>query len=360
VSEFLITLETDYAQTDAEAVCRAKRFWDLDPFPDIPPALLSSEHIKAYTKQTSMIHPFYEQRDRLKSASYEINPGGQFIYWDDKGNKITQNIAKGETITLLANSISFIQLESDLQLPNYIAVRFNLRITHVHRGLLLGTGPLVDPGYHGKILIPLHNLTAEKYVIRADEGLIWMEFTKTSHRTRTQATRGPFLCEFDGIEIRKNNKSPEYYFDKANKNLPIQSSIPQAIASARNLALAADRSARRAERTVQIILGIGVVTIAAAVVGLVVGLFQYFEAGRANAIAAYSLASGIGNTASEANASAKKALSDLDGLKNQLDQQALGTSEQLQAVRAQLDALEAELRRLSDQRSPASPSPNPP
>ena len=59
-----------------------------------------------------------------------------------------------------------------MRLPNYIAVQFNLRITHVHRGLLLGTGPLVDPGFHGKILIPLHNLTSEKYIIRADEGLI--------------------------------------------------------------------------------------------------------------------------------------------------------------------------------------------
>ena len=45
------------------------------------------------------------------------------------------------------NSITFVQIESKIRLPNYIALRFNLRIQHVHRGLLLGTGPLVDPGF---------------------------------------------------------------------------------------------------------------------------------------------------------------------------------------------------------------------
>jgi deoxycytidine triphosphate deaminase len=346
VSEFLINLETNYAETPEEADRRAEISRNIDPFPVIPAALLSSEHIKAYAKQTSMIHPFCERRDRLKSASYEINPGGLFIYWDDVGRKIGQKIEKGGTITLPENSISFVQLESELRLPHYIAVRFNLRITHVHRGLLLGTGPLVDPGFHGNILIPLHNLTSEKYVIRADEGLIWMEFTKTSHQTRTQSSSSRSPAEFEGIEVRKNRQPPEYYFDKANKNRPIQSSIPRAITDARNRAVSADQSARRAQRTNQIFFGIGVLAIA----GTVVGLFQYFEASRGNAIAAYNLATGIGNTASQAALDAKKAQSDLNDVGNRLSAEAQRTAEQLQVIRAQLDAVQAEVRRLSDQR----------
>ena len=48
----------------------------------------------------------------------------------------------------------------------------------------MGTGPLVDPGFEGKLLIPLHSLTADDYEIEAGEGLIWVEFTKLSPNER--------------------------------------------------------------------------------------------------------------------------------------------------------------------------------
>lgn len=180
-----------------------------------------------------MIHPFDSEPDSLKSASYEVRAGGQFIYWDEDGKKVVQPIKKDGTFTLLANSISYVQVECDFLLPQYIAVRFNLRITHVHRGLLLGTGPLVDPGFHGKLLVPLHNLTSDEYTIRGDEGLIWMEFTKTSHTATAAEVTGAPQDEFVETPIRKNDKPPEYYFDRASKNRPIRSSIPVAVAGCR-------------------------------------------------------------------------------------------------------------------------------
>jgi hypothetical protein len=48
-------------------------------------------------------------------------------------------------------------------------------------GPLLGTGPLVDPGFRGKLLIPMHNLTASDYELATKEALIWIEFTKTTY-----------------------------------------------------------------------------------------------------------------------------------------------------------------------------------
>jgi hypothetical protein len=103
-----------YAMTSEEAESRSEKYRgaDVDPFPEIPPALLSSEHIKAYVRETGMIYPFRDDRERLKSASYEVNAGGQFIYWDEKGNKIATPIKKDGTFTLPPNSISFVQIES--------------------------------------------------------------------------------------------------------------------------------------------------------------------------------------------------------------------------------------------------------
>jgi hypothetical protein len=65
-------------------------------------------------------------------------------------------------------------------LPQYIAVRFNLKIDNVYRGLLLGTGPLIDPGWCGRLSFPLHNLTTNDYEFKAGDEVIWVEFTKIS------------------------------------------------------------------------------------------------------------------------------------------------------------------------------------
>ena len=288
---------------------------DLDPFPDILPALLSSEHIKAYVRQTGMIHPFVDDSSRLKSASYEVNAGGRFIYWDEAGKKIVKPITKDATLTLPPNSISFVQIESEFRLPQYIAVRFNLRITHVHRGLLLGTGPLVDPGFHGNLLIPLHNLTSDEYTIRGDEGLIWVEFTKTSHKPRPARVRDAPQDTLAMTEPRKNDRPPEYYFDRASKNKPIQSSIPLVVADARKLAQSASKAAQRAERSNRIFVGAGLLAIA----GTVVALFSFFEAVKANAIAAYNLAATVTAAATQAASDAKRAQDDIKELRGKLD-----------------------------------------
>lgn len=348
-----VAAETEFAVLEREAERRSRRYTalgiDIDPFPGIPPALLSSEHIKAYVRETGMVFPFdHHDEGRLKSASYEVNPGGTFIYWDEDKKKIAQEISRTETFTLPANSISFVQLDCQFRLPQYIAVRFNLRIQHVHRGLLLGTGPLVDPGFNGTLLVPLHNLTSEPYVIRGDEGLIWIEFTKTSHRAAPVAVRDPVDDKLSAIDPKKFNKPPEYYFDKSNKNRPIQSSIPLVVSEAKDLATKSALAADRAERLNRIFVGAGLLAVA----GIVVALLSFFETVKANVIAAYNLSSTVTTTATQAAAEAKVAQTGLAELKGRFE-----------ATQKQLDDLKAELARLHLPTGGADSSrsvPNPP
>ena len=114
-------------------------------------------------------------------------------------------------------------------MPDFIALRFNLQIQHVHRGLLLGTGPLVDPGFWGKLCIPLHNLTDQDYEIPKEEGLIWLEFTKTTLPTdKTDDARVPL----EGISHdEKGHWDIEKFLNKAasqyrGHKVPIKSSLP--------------------------------------------------------------------------------------------------------------------------------------
>lgn len=272
-----------YPTNREDAQARWNLCSDDDPFPSVPATILSSEHVKAYAKNATLMHPFYE--DKVKAATYEVRPGGQFIRWDPVSNKkVVEDIEtlkkSGKTsITIPKNSIAFVQLESEFYLPSYIAARFNLRITHVHRGLLLGTGPVVDPGFRGHILIPIHNLTSDDYDIDLTDGIIWVDFTKTS-RAVNLSNSGLEKDAFQPMPPYKIDRAPEYYLEKANQNNPIQSSIPQSIKDMEGRSRTLEASARRMKRNSYFLTTVGVIAIA----GIFVSLYSFMETARATTI----------------------------------------------------------------------------
>lgn len=278
-----------------EAKHRYEKWKSRDPFPGVKPALLHSGQIRDYILKTGILSPF--TRDDLKSikpASLEIPFEGRVVYWDENEKMVDKWInAKQGTeppgqFTLKRNSIAFVQVKPRFQLPDYIAVRFNLKITHVYRGLLLGTGPLVDPGYQGPLYIPLHNLTSRDYTFLGGEGLLWMEFTKLQwdNDNRSQsfdaADANPVCPEgFEPFPTNKTDMALEDFFKKASNNRPIASSIPQEIKKAREASEAAAKS-------VAWIKGLGFVF----VIGILLGLIGVFKA---TWDLAYSVKHGIGD-----------------------------------------------------------------
>lgn len=244
----------DFVKDDdeTEAARRAEQFQSKDPFPSVPLALLSSAEIYDYVRVTAMLHPFHE--NNLKSASYQARAGGKYLIWKPDGKRETKEVKIGQPIILPRNSISFVQTEPTFRLPNYIAIRFNLRITHVHRGLLLGTGPLVDPGFQGKIFIPLHNLTDSDYEFRTEEGLIWIEFTKTTFDFKPTEKHASEIRHFQHFPSKKCDQKPEDYIEKASGGNPIRSSltrIEEASDRAENNSKNAEEIAKKTERNLR-------------------------------------------------------------------------------------------------------------
>jgi deoxycytidine triphosphate deaminase len=227
---------------------RAKRNFDQhkfnDPFPDIAPALLNPDDIKKYVDATGMIYPFYESN--LKSATYGIPLYGEIHYWDNEGAKqcqeLSHNNKANNVFKLEPNSIVYIQISTTFRIPYYLIFRFNLRIDLVHKGLLLGTGPVVDAGFEGKIMIPLHNLTANTYYLSAGDVLIWIEVTKLSQNPLLSdvTDENPYAYPFPE---KATYQSAYDYFKKVHQNSPIKSSISDAMESTRQDAKKAKESA---------------------------------------------------------------------------------------------------------------------
>ena len=232
------------------------RFYKKDPLHRIEPALLNSLDIRRYVNEGCLLEEKSFDPKRMKPASYEMKFLGTLYDWELKDGKLERRrrkIVEGQEITLSRNSISYLWIEERLRLPEYIAARFNLRISEVHKGILLGTGPLVDPGFGGRILIPLHNLTDNDYSLKGGQGIIWVEFTKVSKNCYwlldQEGTERPSgLVEFPS---RKTIDDPDAYLSKAQVVGGVQSAFRGALDKANEAAANSKKDAADAREKVE-------------------------------------------------------------------------------------------------------------
>lgn len=239
--------------TRDEAKLKYEKYRSLDPFPEIQPALLNSADVFDYINAIGMVYPFED--GQLNGVTLSLRVGAIALYWDTKyeKNEVVRNyieIEREKGFTLKSNSIAYVQVQEELRLPAYIIARFNLRVTNAYRGILLGTGPIVDPGFVGKLFIPLHNLTNNDYFFKPGEALIEMEFTKLSENstwkndltsgnpTRTGTYKG-WKPTFDRVETEQ--RDIDYYLRRANGGHSIQSSLPPLVNKV-------DESVKKAEK----------------------------------------------------------------------------------------------------------------
>jgi deoxycytidine triphosphate deaminase len=282
VDSDLQALRARKPETFEEARRRFTKWRRTDPYPAIAPALLNCGAFCDYIVTTGMIFPFTVDKELIKLASYDFCLLGRAVYWEPEGERKDFVIERGKLFTLKANSIAFVTLEPFLQLPDYIALRFNLRITNVYRGLLLGTGPIIDPGYQGKLSIPLHNLTTNSYELVGGDALISVEFTKLlgpyqaapsqQDQPASAEPRSSLHVPFPEPSMpdpEKTDRNVSNYLRKANSG-SIQSSIPRIVFESRQ---AAEKASLVAAATI--------VGILIALIGLLSAVWDSHTASRA-------------------------------------------------------------------------------
>ena len=201
--------------------------YSIDPLGDVVPSLLNSVDIVRYANKGCLVHPFSKNKELLNPATYTIRLLGTLYSWEQKGGVRCLHprpIREGKWVRIKANSITYWETKEVFRLPQYIAARFNLHIRYVHKGILLGTGPIVDPGFVGPLLIPLHNLTDNDYVVEGGDKLLWVEFTKLTHHEYwsrpLDKLSDPPPDELVVFRPKKRNLTAQQYFVKAEVSTP--------------------------------------------------------------------------------------------------------------------------------------------
>jgi deoxycytidine triphosphate deaminase len=270
----------EFATTNEEAAKRFEATRHRDPFPQIAPALLNTADLVDYIAATGMVHPFrpdpHNPSLALKPASCAIPLGGTVVWWETRGGTTTKRereLQPDEKLALAPNSIVYVTLAPELRMPDYIAARFNLTIRDIYRGLLVGTGPLVDPGFTGRLSLPLHNLTPNDYELTGGEPIVWMEFTKLSTNECWQSdSSSERRGEYVPFPERKRRQTLSNYLGRASSR-PIMSSIPSQVGRAEAAAIRAERTTRR----IFTLSGFAAVGVIAAIAALVIASYQLVD-----------------------------------------------------------------------------------
>lgn len=364
-----------YALTDAEADVRYRKFQSEDPFPRIPASVLNIADISDYVSVVGIVHPFPTSGDLLKPASFGIPLKGRCVYWEDNG-KLHDFILSDDKIErypetefeyrkdfeVLRNSIVFVTLEPRIRLPDYIALRFNLAIREVYRGFLLGTGPMVDPGFQGNLSFPLHNLTDQPYRLNAGEQIVWVELTKISpipawDTGQTSPVQAGIFHRFPDRKIWDRSDVLSYLVH-ANKGQPVRSSIPVEIEKARVAAEGARDRAVSVEtwqnslKRYSLIGGLGVAAgIAALIYGgytIVSGTIGLIDNARKEASDSTSRADRLSGQMqqfqSKFDANEKTTLEQLDQIRNALDIAEKKSTSDISGIKTDLNDLKRSMR----------------
>ncbi|NQT19271.1 MAG: hypothetical protein HQ592_06170, partial [Planctomycetes bacterium] len=145
----------------------------IDEHPEVQ-GMLAADCIKYYVDHVTMIDPFVSER--LKPASYELTLGPYYRF-EGQDRYLTR---ESPSLRIPPNSIVIVAMWERLLLPHYIAARFNLSIDLIYQGLLLGTGPQVDPGFKGVLSCPLHNISNNNIILTLKEPFAKIDFLKTT------------------------------------------------------------------------------------------------------------------------------------------------------------------------------------
>ena len=199
-------------------------FAKKDPFPEIHDALLNSVDISKYAMTTGMLEPFVPEK--ILGITYTCCFSGRYLRYNKDNQVETKIIAHDEELEIQSNSITYLEIDTYFRVPHYMALRFNLKVHNAYKGLLLGTGPIIDPGYKGKIYIPLHNLTNNTYLIKRGADLISVEFTKIDRDNLWQLSLD---SELSLMVNQLDFTSLSQYKPEIPENRPIEHYICQAL-----------------------------------------------------------------------------------------------------------------------------------
>jgi dCTP deaminase len=136
--------------------------------------ILNAQQITEAINGTGIsIVPFLEEQ--VQGATYDLRVGEQGATTSTK--KIV-NIREAGYIQIQPGDFAVITILEEISLGAQYAGRIGLRSKYARKGLIATTGPQIDPGYHGRLIIGVTNLTPKPITVPYKDDLLTLEIHK--------------------------------------------------------------------------------------------------------------------------------------------------------------------------------------
>lgn len=158
-----------------------------------PTMILTNEQILgAYKAGDIVIDPFDEEQ--LQGASYDLRVGEQGA---TTTSRHVVNIREAGFIILRPGDFGVVTTHETLKLGPQFVGRIGLRSKYARKGVVATTGPQIDPGYRGRLIVGLTNLTPRSISLPHKDDLLTVEFHKLD-----QASTKPYVGPYqDKMEL---------------------------------------------------------------------------------------------------------------------------------------------------------------
>ena len=147
--------------------------------------LVPSQDIEALCRPGpgQLIDPFDDKN--LRGSSYDLTIGEEYYVGQDfSGTKLkTEKLEPTQAFWIPPHAVCFILSAEWLELPKEISAKVSLRMSYIYAGLVLTSQPPFDPGYKGRAIVMLHNLSSEPVSMRRGDRVATIEFMKLSSAT---------------------------------------------------------------------------------------------------------------------------------------------------------------------------------
>ena len=151
--------------------------------------ILSAQQIEeAHRAGDIAITPFDERQ--VQAASYDLRVGPQGA---TTSTKQIVNVEERGYLPVEPGDFAVLSVLEEIKLGNQYAGRIGLRSKWARKGLVATTGPQIDPGYHGRLMIGLTNLTPNPISLAYGDDLVTLELHKLD-----QPTKKPYAGPYQG------------------------------------------------------------------------------------------------------------------------------------------------------------------
>lgn len=160
--------------------------------------ILSDRQIEeAVENRRIVVEPF--EREQVQPASYDLRVGDQGA---TTGSKRMVDIRTMGFVTLEPGDFGVITVHEEIEFDAQHAARFGLRSKYARKGLIATTDPQIDPGFRGRLVIGIANLTPRPVPLPYLDDVVSVEFHRLEEPVETPYS-GPYQdrMEFGAEEI---------------------------------------------------------------------------------------------------------------------------------------------------------------